>query len=88
VVIKLYGTKLEVHGKTIYREDCSLGFGKCGLSANWKIRRGAIWLTEWKWFDRFITFVILANSVLLAIRDYDDRLKGPEYCSPWNDNLD
>lgn len=88
MVMKLYGTKLEVHGKVIYREERSLGFKKCGLPANYAIRRGAIWLTEWVWFDHFITFVILANSVLLAIRDYDERLKGLEYESHWNETLD
>jgi hypothetical protein len=33
----------------------------------------------WTWFDRFITFVIIVNSILLGIKDYNGRLKGPDY---------
>ena len=52
-----------------------------------KIRRWIIWLHTWQWFDHFITVVILFNSVLLAMRSYDDRLT-EEYDPAWNDGLD
>ena len=52
------------------------------------IRRAVVWLITWKWFDRVVTIVIIINSVLLAIRDYTDRLEGPDYVSEWNNRLD
>jgi hypothetical protein len=48
------------------------------------IRKAFVWLVEWIWFDRFITFVILLNSLLLAYTDYQDRVD-PEYVSPRNE---
>ena len=32
-----------------------------------------VWLSEWKWFDRFIIVVIAVNSLSLAVTDYGDR---------------
>uniref|UniRef100_K3WVK7 Ion transport domain-containing protein n=1 Tax=Globisporangium ultimum (strain ATCC 200006 / CBS 805.95 / DAOM BR144) TaxID=431595 RepID=K3WVK7_GLOUD len=31
-----------------------------------------VWIVEWKWFDRFILLCIVANSIILAFRDYQD----------------
>jgi hypothetical protein len=38
-------------------------------------------MVEWRWFENFITLVILANSVMLACTDYGDRLYGDDYVS-------
>ena len=67
-----------VHDKTVYYDKRSLYM----LDAKWGIRKGLVWLIEWKWFDRFITFVILLNSALLASTDYGTRLD-PEHDSWW-----
>ena len=40
-----------------------------------------------KWFDRFITFCILANSLLLATKEYRENYDG-EYESSWNKTLE
>ena len=75
---------LEVHEKTIWRDPKSLYI----FNNESCFRTNLIWLTEWKQFDRFITLIILANSVLLAIKDYDDRLLGPKYESEHNNVLE
>lgn len=36
------------------------------------IRKIAIWLCEWAWFDRFVIFIIFLNSLSLAVYDYED----------------
>lgn len=51
------------------------------LHGDWWIRRKLVWFIEWKPFENFITLVILANSVMLACTDYQDRIFGPEYIS-------
>ena len=33
-------------------------------------RRAIVALIEWPWFDRFILVLILANSIVLALTDY------------------
>jgi hypothetical protein len=67
---KIQGVKIIVHGKTIYRDMNAL---YC-LSVNNPVRKSLIQLIEWKWFDYFIMFLISINSVLLGIRDYEDRI--------------
>lgn len=57
------------------------------LHGNWWIRRKLVWLVEWKPFENFITLVILANSVMLACTDYNDRLLGLNYISIQNLNM-
>ena len=47
-----------------------------------------IWIITWEWFDYFITLVICIQSMVLACRDYNDRLQGPDYVSEWNGYLD
>jgi voltage-dependent calcium channel L type alpha-1D len=42
---------------------------------------------EWKPYENFITLVILANSVMLACTDYNDRIYGPDYVSIYNLNM-
>jgi len=42
---------------------------------------------DWKYFENFITLVILANSVMLACTDYGDRLYGESYVSMRNLNM-
>lgn len=51
------------------------------------LRKWLVWLTEWKWFENFITLVILANSIMLAFTDYGSRLHGPDYISITNENI-
>jgi hypothetical protein len=57
------------------------------LHGDWWIRRKLVWFIEWKPFENFITLVILANSVMLACTDYQDRIFGPEYISIQNLNM-
>jgi hypothetical protein len=76
-----FGATFKIHGREVYKDPCAFYI----FPHTCKVRYYIIWLTEWKWFDRFITLVILVNSILLAIRDYDARLKGPDWPSPWND---
>lgn len=45
-------------------------------------RKMFVWLQTWKWFDYFITFAILLNSIMLASTDYEIRLD-PNYVSEW-----
>jgi len=45
-------------------------------------------LVNWHWFDNFIIFSILVNSVMLGLVDYDDRLLGEVYKSSTNALLD
>jgi len=82
--MKHFGATFSVHGKNVFRDPTALYLFPHTCRARYYI----VWLTEWKWFDRFITIVILVNSVLLAIRDYSSRLKGADYNLPWNDGLD
>jgi hypothetical protein len=46
-----------------------------------------VWLIEWKWFENFITMIIIANSVMLACTDFGDRLYGDDYVSVRNLNM-
>jgi hypothetical protein len=48
------------------------------------LRRKIIWLVTWKWFDHFITTVILVNSIMLGLKDYRGRLEGESYVSVHN----
>ena len=70
----------DVHGKTVLRDKRSLYI----FDRDFKIRYAFVWFVEWQWFDRFITFVILLNSLLLAFTDYQERVE-PEYVSPRNE---
>ena len=46
-----------------------------------------VWFVEWKYFENFITLIILANSVMLACADYGSRLHGDDYVSMRNLNI-
>ena len=76
-----FGATFDVHGKVVHRDPNAFYI----FPHTCTLRKHIIWFTEWKWFDRFITLVILVNSILLAIRDYEARLKGADWPSPWND---
>jgi hypothetical protein len=52
------------------------------------VRNWAVRLIEWEWFDRFIMTIILLNSILLCLSDYDDRVYSEEYFSLRNHELD
>ena len=68
-----------VHGKRVLRDKRSLMCCDRSLA----LRKGFVWFVEWNWFDRFITFVILLNSLLLAFTDYTERVD-VNYVSPRN----
>jgi hypothetical protein len=57
------------------------------IDADWQFRKAVVWLISWNWFERFITLVILVNSVMLAMIDYGDRIYGPTYVSTRNNQL-
>ena len=65
----------EVHGKVHHFSPRSLF---CLTEKN-RCRQLVVWLITWNIFDHFITVVILVNSVILAMRDYGDRLYAPDY---------
>ena len=48
------------------------------------LRKAFVWFVDWCWFDRFITFVILLNSLLLAFTDYQERID-PSHVSERNE---
>jgi hypothetical protein len=73
-----------VHGKTVTYDRRSLFF----IDSEWKIRIAFVWLIEWHVFDKFITAVILGNSVMLAMQDYKGRIYGPDYYSSINVQLE
>jgi hypothetical protein len=50
-----------------------------------EFRKKIIWLHEWVWFDRFILFLILLNSLFLAMNDYSFRL--PNGDKSWRNTL-
>lgn len=51
------------------KRSCYL-FKKDGL---FKFRNKVVWLTCWPGFDNFIITLILVNSIMLAVFDYEDR---------------
>jgi voltage-dependent calcium channel L type alpha-1D len=57
------------------------------LHGDWWIRRKLVWFIEWKPFENFITLVILANSIMLACTDYNERIFGHDYISIANLNM-
>jgi hypothetical protein len=67
--------KFNVHGKEVIYDRTAL---YC-LRGESKCRKFFVWVIEWNWFDRFITTVILLNSVMLAMTDYNERIYGDEY---------
>ena len=50
-----------------------------------KFRQVMIWISQWKKFDRFILFLILLNSLFLALQDYSFRLD--ESNKTWRNTL-
>ena len=57
-----------VHGKIVKFSSLSLGI----LDNKSKFRIILVWIITSKWFDHFIVFVIMLNSVILGIKDYKD----------------
>ena len=50
-------------------------YGYCAQSLNRLpfsnfFRQLCIWLNEWPWFDRVVTFLIILNSIFLGLLDY------------------
>lgn len=73
----------EFHGKKMEYDIRSLFVFPGGFP----VRVWLVWLTEWKWFENFITLVILANSIMLSFTDYGDRLYGEDYYSQRNERM-
>lgn len=59
-----------VHGKRVMFAKNSLGM----LPNRSPVRVAIVWLTTWVWFDRLIITLIMANSMLLGAKDYQDPL--------------
>ena len=57
-----------MHGKTLHYDRRSLYV----FSHVWAIRKAAVWLAEWFWFERVIIMLIFLNSIFLASYDYRD----------------
>lgn len=38
-----------------------------------KCRKKLVWLVEWRWFEIFITILIILNSILLGVYDYKNQ---------------
>ena len=79
VYMKLHGV-FYPHGQRLLRDKRSLFI----FDRSWAIRKAFVWFVDWCWFDRFITFVILLNSLVLAFTDYQERIE-PTYISPINE---
>jgi len=54
------------------------------LDQHSRIRQFFVRIMVNKWFDRFITFCIVINSLLLASKEYNENYDAT-YDSPWND---
>ena len=65
IMRKFHGV-FRYHGKVLHLEKRSM---YC-FDRDFCLRKAFVWFVEWKWFDRFITLVILLNSLLLAFTDY------------------
>ena len=71
------GAMFEVHQKRLLLDKRTLFI----FDHTFKIRKAVVWITEWKWFERFIILCIVVNSVCLAIADYKTRLAVENYQS-------
>ncbi|ETV99148.1 hypothetical protein H310_08552 [Aphanomyces invadans] len=48
------------------------------LTTKHPLRRICIKIVTWKWFDRFIVFCVVFNTVILGLTDYTDAwVEGP-----------
>jgi hypothetical protein len=56
-----------VHGQKRLFAPVSLGLFDEGNS----LRLAVVWLVEWRWFDNFILLLIVCNSVIMAITDWE-----------------
>lgn len=61
-------TMFYFHGRWYQFSSKSLFF----MDKNNKVRRCCVWLLTHKFFDRFIIFLIVVNSIMLGIKDYSD----------------
>jgi len=63
------GRYFRVHNKDVHFAKFSLGI----FSNKNAMRRRLVWLITWKYFEFFITAMIIANSILLGMMDYTDK---------------
>lgn len=63
----LHKTYFIVHKRKIQGYTLN-SFNKLGFDSS--IRQLAIWINEWAWFDRFIIFLIILNSLGLGLLNY------------------
>jgi len=70
------------HGneETVRYDKKSMGIFK-GSS---KLRQAVVKFTEWIWFERVVTAIIIANSIQLCFQDNKVRVYGQSYNSPIN----
>ena len=59
----------------------------CCLGSNLLFRKLCVIIMVNTWFDRFITFCIILNSILLASKEYEENYD-PTYKSSWNETLE
>lgn len=52
------------------------------LDESSRLRHAVVWIIQWKWFERFILFVIFLNSLSLAIVDYSASSVDPSTWEP------
>mmetsp|Transcript_29439 Transcript_29439/g.68551 ORF Transcript_29439/g.68551 Transcript_29439/m.68551 type:complete len:2248 (+) Transcript_29439:46-6789(+) len=58
-IVRVRGKEKEVVSRSLFL-----------FSINGRFRQSVLSLVEWRWFDRFILFLILLNSIMLVLQDY------------------
>jgi hypothetical protein len=81
---RIVGHQFNFHGKPYYFDPKSLFI----LRGDSWLRQKLVQLITWKYFDGFVTCVIVANSIQLAFRDDMKRLEGDAYQSDTQDIVD
>ena len=79
----LYGKEFHVHGLALDYDPNSC---YC-ISHKNCLRQKIVWLTNWSYFDHFISLVIILNSILLGMQDYTVNLV-PDFVSQHNKDLE
>ena len=67
---KLSSYNFTCHGKKLQFAEKALNY----FTPKMEFRKKIVWLIEWVWFDRFLTFIILSNAIMLATTDYSYRV--------------
>lgn len=75
-----YNVYLPERGYLTYPDNSLLCLG-----VNNRFRFMMIWVNEWPWFDRFVLFLIVLNSLFLAFNDFEFRTPSGE--TSWRNDL-